>query len=157
MSAFACTVRSVLPSELGKVGHDPYFKYLIHYVSSRPSTLRTHLVTHTRAKRTLPITPANRAPTDVFVTKAYRCIYDGCSRKYSTRSNMLRHLRTHDLGRGSSASAYEVERMQQARELRSPSHLTALPGAPMLPGANCSVFGIGLSTSLIDSRRLPPP
>ncbi|KIP06085.1 hypothetical protein PHLGIDRAFT_471546 [Phlebiopsis gigantea 11061_1 CR5-6] len=105
---------------------------------TKPSTLRTHLVTHTRQK-------------------PYRCIDVGCSRKYSTRSNMLRHLRTHTSGRDRSTSASKVESTERVEAPRSSSRIAPLPGAPSLSDADSPVFMTALSESLFASRRLPPP
>ncbi|KIP06093.1 hypothetical protein PHLGIDRAFT_471984 [Phlebiopsis gigantea 11061_1 CR5-6] len=60
----------------------------------RPSSLRTHLIVHTG-------------------NKPYECPIVGCAKRYSTKSNMKRHARSHRCNDAHSTAGLSTEQGQQ--------------------------------------------
>ena len=65
---------------------------------NRPSSLKTHINTHTGEKRTLFFATRN-SPSHRRSPLAFVCPHPGCGRAFSVQSNMRRHARVHDTSR----------------------------------------------------------
>ncbi|KAH3679397.1 hypothetical protein WICMUC_001017 [Wickerhamomyces mucosus] len=65
----------------------------------RPSSLQTHLYSHTGEK-------------------PFRCTFDGCGRMFSVRSNMIRHRKLHDRDAQTSISNSVVQQLSRENEER---------------------------------------
>jgi uncharacterized Zn-finger protein len=67
---------------------------------TRPSSLQTHMYSHTGEKRKQPSPFANQLTSDANSTlgTAFGCEVDGCGRRFSVVSNLRRHKKVHKRG-----------------------------------------------------------
>jgi uncharacterized Zn-finger protein len=65
---------------------------ICHKKFTRPSSLQTHMYSHTGEKRT-PL------PTNLLMI-AFKCEYEGCGRSFSVVSNLRRHKKIHSNSNG---------------------------------------------------------
>lgn len=62
---------------------------------TRPSSLQTHMYSHTGEKRKFLFTNPSRASTVLTMISAFACDVEGCGRHFSVVSNLRRHKKVH--------------------------------------------------------------
>ena len=76
---------------------------LCHKKFTRPSSLQTHMYSHTGEKRTTPTLSWN------ILMVAFKCEFEGCGRSFSVVSNLRRHKKIHVNRTSDSQSLLHVE------------------------------------------------
>lgn len=65
---------------------------MCHKKFTRPSSLQTHMYSHTGEKRILPISLLR---VERLIYLAFKCDFHGCGRSFSVVSNLRRHSKIH--------------------------------------------------------------
>ena len=95
----------------------------------RPRSLRMHIKTHTNERRAFPKLLLS---VNAEVSIGFLCPVPGCGRRYTAKSNMRRHLRTHKPGDWDIPNDLDVVRMHQVSQYE----LATRDGSVIPPGTD---------------------